>query len=394
MRSGIFVLAMALSATVTQADGLDAIIGKALFEREWVGAPASTDSADGLGPLFNGRSCASCHHAGGPARFGSNEGNAGISGLAVRVAQPDGTAHPGLGRQIQDGAVAGLVAEGSINARLIAGELVVSTRLLNAPTVPAIFETRVAPSLRGTAALGQIANAAILSRADPDDHDGDGISGRPHVVLDPDGGRSVGRYGSKASVESLMNQMADAAALDLGLSSPLARLPWGDCTRQQIDCLTRPTGRSHRSEGEELSVEVLRLLASYVETLEARPADLKSEGFRQFEAMGCAVCHVPVMPAEDGTPLQVFSDLLLHDMGRARSSVIREGSAAPAEWRTAPLRDLAPASGARRYLHDGKAATLADAIALHGGEAESARRAFLDGQGREQRLLLEFLSRL
>lgn len=374
-------------------DRLDVALGKALFERLWVAAPSSTAAADGLGPLFNGRSCASCHMGGGPARFVRRDGTLQAHGLVVRVAGPDGAPHPELGAQIQDRAVPGLAAEARVDVALQNGVLQVATALTRAPGTPVLFETRVAPSLKGRAVLDDIDARAVLDRADPADRDGDGISGRAQMVRDGKGKLVLGRYGAKATGASLAEQAAAAAALDIGLSSPLLPLPAGDCTELQPDCTGRPTGRSDISDGEELSAEVVRLISVYLASLTPSPADPASAGFRLFADTGCAACHVPTLPARDGTTRQVFSDLLLHDLGPEATSRIGAGDAGAAEWRTAPLAGLAPLGGARRYLHDGRASTLREAIAQHGGEAASARAAFFEADGRDQQMLLDFLAK-
>lgn len=375
-------------------DGLDVALGKALFERLWVAAPSSTAAADGLGPLFNGRSCASCHMGGGPARFVQREEGLQAHGLVVRVAGADGSPHPELGTQIQDRAVAGLAGEGRVTVALRNGALQVGTELMYPSAAAALFETRIAPSLKGRAVLDDIDEQAVLALADPADRDGDGISGRAHMLRDDRGKRVLGRYGAKATGASLMQQTADAAAVDIGLSSPLLPRPAGDCTALQPACTGRPNGRSAIFDGEEVSAEVLRLITAYVESLAPRQVDAASDGLRLFAAAGCAACHVPALPARDGTPRQAFTDLLLHDLGPEGTSHIRAGDAEAAEWRTAPLAGLDPLKGARRYLHDGRAASLRDAIAQHGGEASRARAAFFQADGRDQQMILDFLAKL
>ncbi|WP_373505633.1 di-heme oxidoredictase family protein [Aestuariivirga sp.] len=372
-------------------DALDAVAGRALFEREWVGAPASTDAADGLGPLFNAKSCNGCHRGGGAAQFVEKNGRLIARGLAVRAASADGTPHPVLGTQVQNRALPGLEAEGRVSVRIVQGVLTVSTQTAHPA---ALFETRIAPSLRGRGLLDDIDADAVMALADPDDRDGDGISGRARFVTDSNGHRALGRFGQKAGAASLIEQTAHAAALDMGLSSPRVRSPFGDCTASQVACLSRATGQSSLTEGEELSGDMLALITGYLRTLDAPEADLASKGARLFAETGCAACHRPRMPARGGGSVTVFSDLLLHDMGDESGSVIREGDVLPAEWRTAPLRDLASRNGIRRYLHDGATPSIADAIVRHGGEAAQARRAFEGLDGRDRQLLLDFVSKL
>ena len=384
------VLAM---ATTAAADPFDTAMGKALFARNWVAAPASTDASDGLGPLFNARSCNACHAGGGPARFETENGALKARGLVVRSGDPDGQPHPQLGAQLQTMALPGLGAEARVVVSLRDRVLVVETWLQVA--VDAItLETRIAPSLRGRGAIDRIDEAAIVAGADPSDGNEDGLSGRANMVPDASGKRVPGRFGSKASGTSLLQQTAAAAALDLGLSSPLVPRPHGDCTADQTECLAHATGRSPITQDEEISAELVRLIASYVATLETHQPDMASRGFELFRESGCSGCHVPQLPDRNGVPVTIFSDLLLHDMGDADRGILRDGDAQPGEWRTAPLIDLEPRGGTRRYLHDGKAATIEDAIWTHGGEAAQARDRFRQLDGRERQLLLDFLEKL
>lgn len=392
-RFPVSLTALLAMAATTAADPLDTAMGKALFARNWVAAPASTDASDGLGPLFNARSCNACHAGGGPASFETGSGGLKTRGLVVRSGDSDGSPHPQLGAQLQTMALPGLTAEASVAARLRGEDLVVETRL-QAPDEAIVLETRIASSLRGRGAIDRIDEAAILALADPSDQDGDGLSGRANMIAEGGGRLVPGRFGSKATGASLLQQTATAAALDLGLSSPLVPRPHGDCTPNQADCLAHATGRSAITQNEEISADMVRLIAAYVAALEARQPDMAGSGFALFRDSGCSGCHVPQLPDRQGMPVAIFSDLLLHDMGDATSSALRDGSALPGEWRTAPLIDLDARQGTRRYLHDGKAATIADAILTHGGEAAPARDRFRQLDGRERQLLLDFLAQL
>lgn len=381
------------AASEPRGSTLDVALGKALFARLWVAAPSSTAAADGLGPLFNARSCSGCHQGAGPAQFVDRNGALEARGLVVRVAAPDGSPHPDFGVQIQDRALPGMTAEARVKPTLQGGVLHVATVFMWKHALPPVLETRVAPSLKGRAALGHIDEKAVLALADPHDRNGDGISGRPQMVRDERGHLVLGRYGFKATGASLVHQTADAAALDLGLSSPLVPRPFGDCTVMQVACTERPSGRSAISDGEEISADVVRLLATYLETLDPAPVDFQSKGLRLFTNTGCAGCHTPALPGRDGTQYPLYTDLLLHDLGPEGASRIKAGEAYPSEWRTTPLIGLDPLNGKRRYLHDGRAADLREAIGQHGGEARAARDAFLAADGREQQMILDFLTK-
>ena len=151
---------------------------------------------------------------------------------------------------------------------------------------------RVAPPIAGRAALERIDADAVLALADPDDRDGDGISGRARMIA-TGGGEALGRYGWKAQSTGLEDQIADAFAMDIGLSSALRPFPHGDCTEREPDCMAAPTGESDRYDGQELSPEIVGLVAAYVRSLKAPTPHVDATAIDLFAATGCAACHVP-----------------------------------------------------------------------------------------------------
>ncbi|CAN5338165.1 di-heme oxidoredictase family protein [soil metagenome] len=395
----LLVLALMLAGGAAFADELDASLGKALFERRWVQAPASTDSADGLGPLFNASACDTCHRKGGSARFSLNDGVLGAGGFIVRLGDAEGHPDPFYGRQIQERAIPGLEPEARIFPKL--EPVAALTRMgmdldFNGPGLaPATrTEIRVAPSLAGRGLIEQVSTGAVLALADPEDRDHDGISGRARVLAEENGRPVIGRFGLKATAISIADQAADAAAFDLGLSSPLRRLPFGDCMPDQLRCLAMATGRSPDFDGEEISRAMVTMLANYVRSLKRPSVPDDPKAARLFASIGCAACHRPAMPGEDGQSLPIFSDLLLHDMGDGLAGTIGDYFASPREWRTAPLMDLKPLKGQRRYLHDGRAATIGEAVEWHGGEADKARSAFDALSEAERTRLVNYLKSL
>lgn len=360
---------------------LDFALGKALFHRMWVQAPSSTKANDGLGPLFNEKSCASCHSGGALSATISVGSDGAVSehGLAVRLGDAEGHGDPIYGRQIQPRSVTGVISEGHVTYRLedSPARIVPVFEPARGPLAPGVrMGVRQAPPLRGISALGRVDASAVDRIAAAQQASGSGPSGRPRYV-ERDGKRVLGRYGWKAAAPSIEAQTADAFGLDIGMSSPLFPHPYGDCTSAEPDCLAAPNGRDAAFDGEEISNQMIGLLVAYVEGLSAPAPRPDARGVALFASAGCSACHVPDMPAKDGGTVRIFSDLLLHDMGPDLDDGVGEPGVLSSEWRTAPLLTLSTRRAAdRRYLHDGRAATIADAVIAHGGEAAAARSNF------------------
>jgi CxxC motif-containing protein (DUF1111 family) len=370
---------------------LDAAAGKALFERNWVAAPASTAAADGLGPYYTARSCAACHANGG--------GSSDISALNLIIDDPV------YGHLLQPRAVTGMVTEAVVSVtweQADTQQLADGTTIhLHAPAVTVSewqygdasrsINLRRAPTLQGLAALERIPQQQLLSLADPDDRNADGISGRV----------PAGRFGWKSSTRTLREQVAHALSLDLGLSTSLFPLPQGDCTEHQPACLARTT----EATGDPLEAPdtVLNLLLTYLQTLLPPPSPAaNTEGAALFAELGCPACHVPQLDSENQV-LHPYSDLLLHDMGSGLADTANAAlmdsrpelanhantqSAESNEWRTPPLWELSQTS---RFLHDARAATLEEAILWHGGEAQVAREAYARLNAAKRALLQQWL---
>lgn len=412
-------------------------LGSALFEKLWVSSPSSTQASDGLGPLYNARSCETCHVRDGRGR--PPAGAAGSPSLVMKFSFPDAAragagGDPVYGRQLQDSGVPGLPAEGhlalhdeEIPVTLAGGERVSLRRpvydiqdLAYGPLDSATrLSPRLAPPMTGLGLLEAIDVADILAHADPDDRDGDGISGRPSWLTSGAGGVSVlGRFGWKAQAPTVRAQAADAFATDIGISTPDDMRSHGDCTDRQPKCLAMEDGVQPRLGTSEAPDPVLDLVSFYARHLAvparrnvAAPAVLT--GKRLFSEAGCASCHVPKFvtrrdPTSPSTAFQLiwpYSDLLLHDMGEGLSDAVPgsgggDADAAkplPGEWRTPPLWGigLAQTVDARTgFLHDGRARTLTEAVLWHGGEAQAARDRFVSLDAADRRALLAFLESL
>ncbi len=412
-------------------------LGNALFRKTWIAAPASTLASDGLGPLYNARACQDCHLKDGRGHV-PEPGERGVS-MFLRIAQPGGTAPEGIedylatqadpvyGKQLQDFASPGQVAEGQMTisyaempVTLADGSIV----RLRAPTYgiadPAygplypnlMLSPRVAPQMIGLGLLEAIPAADILAREDPDDADGDGISGRSNIVMSAEfGAPMLGRFGLKAGAPTIREQSAGAFSGDMGLSSGIHPDPWGECTAAQDDCRTAPHGQEPGiRDGLEVDNESFDLITFYARNLgvPARrgvddPQVLR--GKEIFYSAQCAACHVPnqVTNRLDGQDEQSFqliwpyTDMLLHDMGAGLADGMPEGRATGTEWRTPPLWGIGlteQVSGHTEFLHDGRARSLLEAILWHGGEAQAARDAVVALPKPDRDALIAFLESL
>nr|WP_241524042.1 di-heme oxidoredictase family protein [Oceaniglobus indicus] len=424
------------------AQGAEFSVGNGLFERLWVTAPASTIASDGLGPMFNTRSCQDCHIKDGrghaPAGPDDDAGSLVVrlgiplmSDPATRAdlerylgADPD----PVYGHQFSDNAIPGVAAEGQVSVEWIEAETVdlpggerVTLRrphwtlrdLGHGPMDPATrISPRVAPQMIGLGLVEAIPADDILAHADPDDEDGDGISGRAHLVWSPEyQAEMLGRFGVRATTPTLRQQAADAFNADIGLASPLRPDPAGDCTPAQAGCRDAPHGMDDEQGGFEVSQQSLDLVTFYTRNLAVPRRDAVDDpqvlrGKQLFYEARCTACHVPKFVthrldetrAEDSFQLVwPYSDFLLHDMGPGLADGLPAGQADGSEWRTAPLWGIGltqEVSGHRQFLHDGRARSLSEAILWHGGEAQAARDHFAALNAENRAAIIAFLESL
>lgn len=428
------------SANLPPAQRMDFELGHTLFDKLWVSSPASTKASDGLGPLYNARACGGCHihdGRGHPPDTGPDDpASTGAVSLVLHVSVPGGPGAAGIagwhasqpdpvyGWQLQDFATPGQHAEArpDPNWRQFSVELADGTRVpMRAPDwqardlaygalhPEAQISARVAPAMIGLGLLAAIPAADILALADPDDADGDGISGRANIVPDPNTGAPLlGRFGLKAGAATLRSQTAMAFARDMGLSTPLFPEAAGDCSPAQRACRSAPDGRD--AEGYEVDAEALDAVTFYAANL-AVPArrDLADpqvlRGKSLFYGLGCTGCHrpkfvthrLPDRPEHSFQLIWPYSDLLLHDMGEGLADARPEGRATGREWRTPPLWGIGLAqqvSPEARYLHDGRARSLPEAILWHGGEAQAPRDGFAALPKPDRDALIRFLESL
>ena len=421
---------------------LDFKIGNSIFRRLWVSAPASTDSADGLGPLFNSRGCQNCHLKDGRGHPPLSEDVPDNTGsMLVRLSVPAMTeeehdrlaAHsvntlpdPTYGGQLQDFAIQGFKAEGKLDIDYeekpvtLAGGETVSLRhptyeiadLGYGPMRPDVMiSPRVAPQMIGLGLLEAVPEDQILAYADPDDEDGDGISGKPNRVWSREHEKvMLGRFGWKAGVPTIAQQSAEAFAGDIGISTTMVPFHAGDCTKKQAECLNAPSGASPKYQDVEVGDELFDLVTFYSQNLAVpkrrNPDDPEIlKGKALFYEAGCVKCHrpklvtgkVPDQPHLSNELIYPYTDMLLHDMGEGLADNRPEGAASGTEWRTAPLWGIGlteTVSGHTLFLHDGRARNLTEAILWHGGEAQGARDAFADLSKEDRARLLAFVNSL
>ena len=478
------------SANISFEARAEFAIGNALFRRLWVSAPSSTRSADGLGPLYNARACQRCHLKDGRGHPPENAQDSTVS-MLIRLSVPPSTGaerarivsgreavvpEPTYGIQLQDLAVPGHAAEGRLRITRTPREVTLEGAapvVLEAPHYAIVdpghgpldprvmISPRVAPPMIGLGLLEAIAESDVTARADPDDADGDGISGRARRVWSPSNGRMMlGRFGWKAGAATIVDQSAAAMSGDIGVSNPLAPAPWGECTERQRACRAGPhgadpgagadsesgpdsgadsdadsgtgsgAGSGSGSDKFEAPAAVMDAIVFYSRNLavparrgENDPAVLRGKAL--FYRSGCIGCHTPKHATRADWPVEPlagqliwpYTDLLVHDMGEGLADGRPEGGmgghveggagsdaksgsgggASGREWRTAPLWGIGlteVVNGHTRFLHDGRARNLTEAILWHGGEAQASRDAFRTMPKAERDALLAFLKSL
>lgn len=422
-RPGVDRNAFALpAANLTKQEVRVFFFGNRLFNTNWIASPSSTQGFDGLGPLYNRVSCSGCHLRDGRGQAPGGPEEEMLSAL-LRLSLPgsDETGaplpHPVYGEQLSDRALPKVPAEGraAVSWQEIPGQYGDGTPYsLRQPSIAFVdlaygalegvqTSLRVAPAMIGLGLLEAVPEARLRALADPEDADGDGISGRVNEVWDMTLGETVlGRFGWKANQPSLLQQSAAAAHGDIGLTTAL--FPAQNCTPAQGACL-----EAHGEEGPEISTEFLDKLVLYTRTLAvplARGLDKPevAAGAALFAELGCAACHRPTLvtgeselPALAGQTIHPFTDLLLHDMGPGLADGRPDFLASGSEWRTPPLWGLGlqqQVNGHLFLLHDGRARGFAEAILWHGGEAEAAKEGFRALGATDREALIRFLEGL
>lgn len=385
--------------------------GGDLFRQAWLAGPSvDTPRFTGLGPLFNRRSCVACHVGNGrgdtPADAADN-----MRSVLIRISVPGRNANGGpkahtvYGDQIQTDAVIGHAGEASVSfqwhespvtlgdgtvVNLRRPEIIVRDPKYGPLPKGLLTSARISPAVFGLGLLEAVPISALEDIVR--EEKADGVKGRLNMVWDVTLNRTVpGRFGLKANQPDLNQQIAGALNGDMGITS--RRFPQQDCPPDAEDC-SRTMDLMEISEAD--FVELWR----YVEALAPPPrrpmGDTAARGEKLFRDIGCAACHRETLPTPRG-PIQPYTDLLLHDMGKGLADGRPDFLAGEQDWRTAPLWGIGLARVVNEkamFLHDGRARTLTEAILWHGGEAQAARDKFAR-QPRELRdALIAFLETL
>lgn len=390
---------MQYSAQIDASEMVGVSQGRELFLAEWQAAPGPRALLDGLGPLFNANSCATCHAVDGRVAPLSDDGST-TPAILFRLGNASGDVHPTYGGQLQSSATSGL-AEGLVtwSRNAVSGTVDFLATLFGTATLDGYaLGPRISPHLVGMGLLDLVPESRLLEYADPDDQNGDGISGRAHWVTE-EGLTRIGRFGWKAINASLRTQNAGAMHQDMGLTTPVNSLE--NCSAGQSVCDSEASGGSPEVSDASLTAVVDFMTVLAVPDRRITEQAAFDRGARLFNATGCVACHRPTLitgtssrfPSLTGQTIYPYTDLLLHDMGPALSDGVKEKDAGPSEWRTPPLWGigLVEQKVGARFLHDGRASTLREAIEWHGGEAQAARDRFLDLSENDQQSLLQFL---
>lgn len=392
---------------------LDFFVGNSFFNQNWVESPSSTTARDGLGPLYNTKSCSSCHF-----RDGRGEPTSG-QGILLRLSVPGGGIEPVYGGQFQDYSISTASGEGdlSITYAESAGQYTDGTPyslrfpiydMINlnygAMSPDVMVSPRVGGQIIGLGLLELIPESSILSNADASDVDGDGISGRANYVFDPFYNATViGRFGWKANTGSIPVQVAAAFNGDLGIKSPM--FPNENHTSNQSVLDALPNGGDPEIIQDDLDKVTLycRTLGVPIRRNQGTPEVMRGRNI--FRSLQCNKCHIEdfttgnsgsIEPLKN-TVIHPYTDLLLHDMGADLSDNRPDGLATGNEWRTPPLWGLGlieTVNGHTFLLHDGRARTIEEAILWHGGEAQQSKNAFLELSLTERQDLISFLKSL
>lgn len=393
--------------------------GERLFNLHFLPIPVTDVLGGGLGPLFNRNACSTCHPAGGRGKAPSDPFEPLLTALvrlSVEGQGADGAPnpHPDYGSQLGTRGIRGVAAEAEVEISydLLVGEYDDGEPYrLRRPQMAfsdesegslddALTSLRIGQPIYGLGLLEAVDDEQILAHADPDDADGDGISGRPNRVWSYAEEKPViGRFGWKANEPDLFQQSAAAFLGDIGITSPL--FPKHDCGIEQDVCQDADTSTVEVSDADIVDMVAYLRALSPPQRVDGAATD---RGQSLFRSAGCSKCHRPRLgkasapePYLNDVEVMAYTDLLLHDMGEGLADGRPDFQASGQEWRTPPLWGLGRVEeihGEYALLHDGRAQSIPEAVLWHGGEAASSRDAFKAMSKDDRDALIAFLKSL
>ncbi len=413
---------------ITSTESNQFVVGNSLFRANWVTAPSSVQSLDGLGPIFNGISCGSCHFKDGRAKPPQTASEP-LNGLLFRMSVGldnigNAIPEPNYGGQFQDKAVTtanlGVLREGgvSVSYEEISGNYadgmpytmhkpIYNFIGLNYGAFDAnmMYSPRIAQQIPGLGLLENIPESIILALSDENDSNNDGISGKANMVWNVEKqALSLGRFGWKANIPTLKQQTAGAFNGDIGITTSI--FPKHDLTTNQQNMYANiPNGGNP-----EVDDNALEKIVNYVKMLSV-PArrDFKDtevlQGKTIFTNLKCGSCHYEKFETGNNSPIvalnnqkiRPYTDLLLHDMGAGLADNRPDYKATGTEWRTPPLWGIGLLQTVNNHtflLHDGRARNVEEAILWHSGEAEKSKNDFKKLSSQERKNLIKFVNSL
>jgi CxxC motif-containing protein (DUF1111 family) len=400
-----------MAGNITPSNGQPFMLGRRLHHTDFrngehseAGNPVFAEQIGKVGPKFVSSSCVACHVNNGRSILPAV--GATLDQAVVKVGvSADGAPHPVLGEQLQPYSTGGAPEAGVVLAGFTTGNgtygdgtpySLRKPQLQFSGVTPSHYSLRTAPALVGLGLLEAVPESAIIALADPDDANGDGISGRAHYVPDPTNSLilRLGKFTPKANQSTVLHQIAYAFNRDMGVASALFPVLDGESS-------PRPS---------EVSAEELDVMNRYASLLGVgAQRDIRDteviRGRQLFTSASCVACHTPSFTTSAYHPMgelrsqtiRPYTDLLLHDMGPGLADNMGDEGATGSEWRTAPLWNIglsAGVSGGEGYLHDGRARSIEEAILWHGGEAEQAKENFRTMPAADRAAILKFIRSL
>ncbi len=409
---------------LTPQQSNDFTTGNSSFRSNWVVAPSSVQTLDGLGVLFNAVSCGSCHFKDGRAKPPLSP-NENLNGLLFRLSigndiQGNPIPDPNYGTQLQDKAILGVLPEAkvTVNYQEITQNYPDGTSYtLRKPIYTfsqqnygnfspnMLFSPRIAQQICGLGLLENIPAQDILALVDENDTNNDNISGKANMVWDVINQKiTLGRFGWKANVATLKEQNAGAFHGDIGITSSI--FPQENITANQQSTL----GNLPNGGTPEIDDITLEKVSNYTKMLSvpARREPKNEEvlqGKQLFMQLNCKSCHNPSFVTGNNSPISAlnnqkifpYTDLLLHDLGEDLADNRTDFKANGREWRTPPLWGIGMLQTVNKHtflLHDGRARNIEEAILWHGGEAENQKNAFKNLSKQERNAVIKFLNSL